>query len=179
MRKWALWSVCWVCTVGCQEWVRTWECKARNPLLGLKISAELVESKRVRSASNCRSLFFSAVLFFFLLCNCGPLLRLNTAAVQLDICVLWMEGGDCGLVGKLEKLRHCWETWALCRTVPETGRLMEVQQDLGSAFIVNVRHLLGWKESPQSWRKLCQLTDETVNVNVCMCVMCVLMQTVC
>lgn len=46
---------------------------------------------------------------------------------------------------------------------------MGIQQDLGSAFILNVHHLLGWKESPGSWGKLCQTTDETVNVKVCAC----------
>lgn len=50
---------------------------------------------------------------------------------------------------------------------------MEVQKDLGSAFILNVHHLLGWKENPWSWRKLCQLTDETVSVKMCVCVLCV------
>lgn len=59
--------------------------------------------------------------------------------------------------------------------VPETGGLMEIQKDLGSAFILNVRHLLGWKENLRSWRKLCQLTDETVSVKVCVCVLCVCM----
>lgn len=58
---------------------------------------------------------------------------------------------------------------------------MEIQKDLGSAFILNVHHLLGWKENPQSWRKLCQLTDETAGVKrVCVRVcVCVLVQTVC
>lgn len=41
-----------------------------------------------------------------------------------------------------------WETGAVCGMVPETGRLMEIQKDLGSAFILNVHHLAGWKENP-------------------------------
>lgn len=40
---------------------------------------------------------------------------------------------------------------------------MAIQKDLGSAFILNVHHLVGW-------RKLCQLTDQTLNVKVCTCV---------
>lgn len=42
---------------------------------------------------------------------------------------------------------------------------MKIQKDLGSAFILNVPHLVGW-------RKLCQLIDQTLNVKVCvhMCV---------
>lgn len=47
---------------------------------------------------------------------------------------------------------------------------MEIQKDLGSAFILNGRHLLGWKENLRSWRKLCQMTDETVRRKVCVCV---------
>lgn len=56
---------------------------------------------------------------------------------------------------------------------------MEIQEDSGSAFILNFRHLLGWKEKRRSWRKLCRLTDETgaavkkelvrVCVFVCVC----------
>lgn len=50
---------------------------------------------------------------------------------------------------------------------------MKIQEDSGSAFILNFHHLLGWKEHPRSWRKLCQLTDETASVEgarACFCV---------
>lgn len=74
--------------------------------------------------------------------------------VRLDICVLWREGSNYSLGEELGRLGQCWETEAQCRTVPETGGLMEIQKDLGSAFILNVHHLVGWKENPLSWRKL-------------------------
>lgn len=51
--------------------------------------------------------------------------------------------------------------------VTETARLMEIQKNSRSAFILYVHHLLGWKESPRSWRKLCRPTDETASVGVC------------
>ena len=152
--------------------------KSRGALLGLEVSAELVGMKRSEQWEQ-----LSAAPFFFqhkCVCatECGPLLdvRLNSTVVRLDICAVWGRRW-LGRAGKAPSVRR--ETWAPCGTVPETGGLMEIQKDLGSAFILNVRHLLGWKENLRSWRKLCQLTDETVSLKVCTCVVCVVCVCTC
>lgn len=56
---------------------------------------------------------------------------------------------------------------------------MKIQEDSGSAFILNFHHLLGWKEHPRSWRKLCQLTDETASVERARALACFCARGVC
>lgn len=57
----------------------------------------------------------------------------------LKICEFYYK--DCKQVEEKEGSGSVKETWALSRIVPETGGLMEIQKNLGSAFILNDRHL--------------------------------------